>query len=224
MIMDAFPKARSHALVIARDPALRSIADLRAEHLPLLEHMRQVALDWIAKRKEQVRAVRGPVMHLPCAGLGYSTLVEGMRAESKTLPWAWPCDLLLLWPRLWPPTSRTLDYFPRAGPGDCSLQAGLSRSPIHVPVAPARHISGANGPPAVSKGPKARWAGQRRQGWRAGVDSLRRRGNHLVEPNFSPMLISHAPGFRLAGAQEQEALEHFYNRILQAAGPGSPRA
>eukprot|EP00198_Chlamydomonas_reinhardtii_P001968 XP_001691304.1 predicted protein [Chlamydomonas reinhardtii] len=53
MIMDAFPKARSHALVIARDPALRSIADLRAEHLPLLEHMRQVALDWIAKRKEQ---------------------------------------------------------------------------------------------------------------------------------------------------------------------------
>ncbi|KAG2429067.1 hypothetical protein HXX76_011307 [Chlamydomonas incerta] len=54
MIMDAFPKARSHALVIARNPALRSIADLRAEHVPLLEHMRHVTQDWIAKRREQV--------------------------------------------------------------------------------------------------------------------------------------------------------------------------
>ncbi|KAG2449967.1 hypothetical protein HYH02_000071 [Chlamydomonas schloesseri] len=54
MIMDAFPKARNHALVIARDPALRSIADLRAAHVPLLEHMRQVAQAWVAKRREQV--------------------------------------------------------------------------------------------------------------------------------------------------------------------------
>ncbi|KAG2450000.1 hypothetical protein HYH02_000104 [Chlamydomonas schloesseri] len=52
MIMDACPKARSHALVIARDPALLSIADLRAAHVPLLEHMRQVAQAGIRKLRE----------------------------------------------------------------------------------------------------------------------------------------------------------------------------
>ncbi|KAG2495217.1 hypothetical protein HYH03_006823 [Edaphochlamys debaryana] len=53
MIADAYPKARHHALVLARDPALRSIADLRPEHLPLLTHMREVAEDWVRKQKAQ---------------------------------------------------------------------------------------------------------------------------------------------------------------------------
>ncbi|GLC48946.1 hypothetical protein PLESTB_000165900 [Pleodorina starrii] len=56
MIRDVYPKAKHHALVIARDPALRSIADLRQEHLQLLAHMQQVACKWVqeARTKDPV--------------------------------------------------------------------------------------------------------------------------------------------------------------------------
>lgn len=43
VINDAFPKARCHALVIARQEDLDGPADLRPHHLPLLHNM-QVAL------------------------------------------------------------------------------------------------------------------------------------------------------------------------------------
>ena len=46
VINDAFPKARCHALVIARQEGLEGPADLRPEHLPLLRSM-QVALQII---------------------------------------------------------------------------------------------------------------------------------------------------------------------------------
>ena len=36
---DAYPKARHHALVVARDPRLEGPADLRAQDVALLEHM-----------------------------------------------------------------------------------------------------------------------------------------------------------------------------------------
>lgn len=39
LIHDAYPKARRHALVIARDPALDRPEDLTSEHIPLLQHM-----------------------------------------------------------------------------------------------------------------------------------------------------------------------------------------
>ncbi|KXZ48867.1 hypothetical protein GPECTOR_25g452 [Gonium pectorale] len=53
LMMDAFPKARHHALVVARDPALRSIANLTREHIPLLRHMRAVGLDWVQQCRTQ---------------------------------------------------------------------------------------------------------------------------------------------------------------------------
>ena len=46
VINDAFPKARCHALVIARQEGLDGPADLRPEHLPLLRSM-QVMLQTI---------------------------------------------------------------------------------------------------------------------------------------------------------------------------------
>lgn len=46
VINDAFPKARCHALVIARQEGLEGPAGLRPEHLPLLRSM-QVALQII---------------------------------------------------------------------------------------------------------------------------------------------------------------------------------
>ncbi len=46
VINDAFPKARCHALVIARQEGLNGPADLRPEHLPLLSSM-QVTLQII---------------------------------------------------------------------------------------------------------------------------------------------------------------------------------
>ena len=39
VINDAYPKARCHGLVIARTVGLSCPADLRAEHLPLLQAM-----------------------------------------------------------------------------------------------------------------------------------------------------------------------------------------
>ncbi|GFR50688.1 hypothetical protein Agub_g12940 [Astrephomene gubernaculifera] len=53
LIADAYPKARHHALVIARDPSLRSITDLRARHVPLLSHMRRVAEEWVRDQRKQ---------------------------------------------------------------------------------------------------------------------------------------------------------------------------
>ncbi len=56
MIQDGFPKAKHHALVIARDPLLRSIANLSKEHLPLLAHMEQVARKWVEDTHSKVRS------------------------------------------------------------------------------------------------------------------------------------------------------------------------
>jgi hypothetical protein len=39
MLLDKFPKAQRHGLVMPRDPALDSIYDLQREHLPLLRYM-----------------------------------------------------------------------------------------------------------------------------------------------------------------------------------------
>ena len=39
IIRDKYPKARLHGLVIARDPSLEGPADLRQDHLPLLQQM-----------------------------------------------------------------------------------------------------------------------------------------------------------------------------------------
>ena len=43
-IDDPYPKARTHRLVVARDPRLQGPLDLTATDLPLLAHMREVAL------------------------------------------------------------------------------------------------------------------------------------------------------------------------------------
>lgn len=51
-IMDKFPKARRHALLVARQQGLDRAAQLTREHLPLLMHMRQVAVDWIQQQQQ----------------------------------------------------------------------------------------------------------------------------------------------------------------------------
>ena len=51
VVRDKFPKARLHLLLVARDRSLDSVADLRANHLPLLAHMHSVA-------ESQVTALR----------------------------------------------------------------------------------------------------------------------------------------------------------------------
>ncbi len=92
---DKFPKARCHALVVARDPGLRSIADLRApQHLGLLDHMRRVGEDWARARRAQVgwrvaspgtAELRGPV------GARWRGLHGGSRAAWRgTLRRGWP--------------------------------------------------------------------------------------------------------------------------------------
>lgn len=39
LILDKFPKARHHALVMPRRPDLHDISNLTAEHVALLDHM-----------------------------------------------------------------------------------------------------------------------------------------------------------------------------------------
>lgn len=43
---DAYPKARHHALVVARNPRLDTPSDLRAEDVPLLLHMQVRRTQW----------------------------------------------------------------------------------------------------------------------------------------------------------------------------------
>lgn len=41
-VSDKFPKAKRHFLVLPRSP-IKSIAELKAEHVPLLRHMKSVS-------------------------------------------------------------------------------------------------------------------------------------------------------------------------------------
>lgn len=56
-MLDKFPKARRHALVVAREPQLESIAALRREHLPLLKHMQQLGHTWAQEQYTQASAM-----------------------------------------------------------------------------------------------------------------------------------------------------------------------
>lgn len=51
-INDLYPKARYHQLCISRDPSLESIYDLQTHHVPLLKHMKEVALAYSLKQSK----------------------------------------------------------------------------------------------------------------------------------------------------------------------------
>ncbi len=77
VINDAFPKARCHALVIARQEGLEGPADLRPQHLPLLKSM-QVTRQIICHVQENtllhtvlLQVILGcPVTPLSCCQFG----------------------------------------------------------------------------------------------------------------------------------------------------------
>ncbi len=83
VINDAFPKARCHALVIARQEGLDGPADLRPGHLPLLKSM-QVMLQIICHIQENtllhtalLQVILGcPVTLLSCCQFGDVTAVH----------------------------------------------------------------------------------------------------------------------------------------------------
>lgn len=75
VVRDAYPKARHHVLVIARDAALTDIACLRREHLGLLRHMKSVAHEWAAAHAADIGPVRTP-----------RPLPPSMRAASQGSP------------------------------------------------------------------------------------------------------------------------------------------
>jgi aprataxin len=52
-IRDKYPKARHHALLLAREPGLHRASQLGRQHLPMLTHMRQLALRWIQQQQQQ---------------------------------------------------------------------------------------------------------------------------------------------------------------------------
>eukprot|EP00887_Chlorella_sp_A99_P000125 scaffold16.g125.t1 len=51
LILDKFPKARRHALVIARDPRLQGPLSLTAADAPLVEHLVRVGQEWVEREK-----------------------------------------------------------------------------------------------------------------------------------------------------------------------------
>lgn len=53
LVLDKFPKARRHLLVIARDPQLQGPLNLTAAEVPLLEHMEHKAQQWVARQEAQ---------------------------------------------------------------------------------------------------------------------------------------------------------------------------
>ena len=52
VISDAFPKARTHLLIIAKDRSVDCVNDLTKAHIPLLQKMLSVAMDLIAKLRQ----------------------------------------------------------------------------------------------------------------------------------------------------------------------------
>jgi len=48
LVLDKYPKARHHALVIARDDELQGPLDLRCKDVSLVQHMKKVGLGWAA--------------------------------------------------------------------------------------------------------------------------------------------------------------------------------
>jgi aprataxin len=52
-MLDKYPKARRHALLLARQAGLHRASQLGPQHLPLLHHMRQLALAWIQQQQQQ---------------------------------------------------------------------------------------------------------------------------------------------------------------------------
>jgi len=49
-ILDKYPKSSVHALLLARQPGLDAVSQLTGRELPLLMHMRAVALDYIQRK------------------------------------------------------------------------------------------------------------------------------------------------------------------------------
>ena len=52
-LVDKFPKARKHVLFVAREEGLDRVGQLGQQHLPLLLHMRELALRWIGEQQQQ---------------------------------------------------------------------------------------------------------------------------------------------------------------------------
>jgi len=53
LILDKFPKARKHLLVLSTNPQLESIEDLRREHIPELRHMAMRGRQWAEEQRSQ---------------------------------------------------------------------------------------------------------------------------------------------------------------------------
>lgn len=58
-VLDKFPKARFHGLVIARDQRLQGPLDLTANDIPLLLEMQEYAEKWAAEEHEKVLLTEG---------------------------------------------------------------------------------------------------------------------------------------------------------------------
>ena len=52
VINDAYPKARTHLLIIVKDSSINTVNDLTKDHLPLLEKICSVAEEQISKRQQ----------------------------------------------------------------------------------------------------------------------------------------------------------------------------
>ncbi len=70
LLPDKYPKARHHVLVVARDPGLASVYDLRREHVPLLRHMMQVAQRWVRDTAADPGSQHGAAAAAASSGAG----------------------------------------------------------------------------------------------------------------------------------------------------------
>jgi aprataxin len=80
-ILDKYPKSSVHGLLLARQPGLDSVSMLRGEHLPLLQHMREVAVGWI--RQQQQQQQQGKVSLPQLAGVSLQQQQQQQQEEEK---------------------------------------------------------------------------------------------------------------------------------------------
>lgn len=126
-----YPKARAHALVLAREPDLLSVHDLRQRHVSLLRHMlvssrassgrrpglrlRQAGWNCVNRSRPPHALRHAQRSHVFLAPLPHAMSGEGTRVECSQ-------------------GSR--------GPQPAGLQVWLSRAAVHAPASPARHLPG----------------------------------------------------------------------------------
>jgi aprataxin len=91
-ILDKYPKSSVHGLLIARQQGLDAVTGLGKEHVPLLQHMKEVAVGWIQQQQQQEgvclqqQSQPSPPPAAAAAAAAAAVAAEGTQSPSPAIP------------------------------------------------------------------------------------------------------------------------------------------